>query len=534
VNRSVEELDVLVRAAHPVVYVVSHEEHRVAQALASVVERKNVSSEANASLWTWSFTEGAYCGNEHFPDVETPLDILEKIGEHEQSAVFLLKDFGYWLNEGPCYPVQRKLRDLANTMNPGITVVIIDSELKVPPRLEKIMSVVDFDLPDESELERWNRHIIEDFFGDSKTDEEKDNMLKEGCSAAIGLTLTEVENVFSKSLAKCEGIEPRVVLDEKKHIIRKSGVLQYHEVDRAMGDVGGLNTLKTWLDQRGRAFSEEAREFGLPHPKGVLIVGIPGTGKSLTAKCIGSAWQMPVLRMDVGALFGQYVGQSEANFRKAIKTAEAISPCVLWIDEIEKGFGSASGSHDSGTSARVFGSFLSWMSEKTSQVFVVATANDVSALPPEMLRKGRFDELFFVDLPSQVDREEVFKIHISRLGRDSDKFDVKRLAEETNSFTGAEIEQVVVDGMYKAFAENRDLECDDMVTAASNTVPLSTTMGTKIEALRKWANGRALLANTVQETQAKQKKPKRSRRTAKVTSVKGSGWDELRKAEGDS
>jgi len=532
VNRSVEELDVLVRAAHPVVYVVSHEEHRVAQALAEVIERKNAASEANASLWTWSFTEGAYCGNEHFPDIETPMDILEKIGDHEQSAVFLLKDFGYWLNEGPCYPVQRKLRDLANTMNPGITVVIIDSELKVPPRLEKIMSVVDFDLPSKAELAKWNKHILEDFFGGSRSDEDKAEMLKEGCSAALGLTLTEVENVFSKSLAKCEGIDAKVVLDEKKHIIRKSGVLQYHEVDRAMKDVGGLNALKVWLDQRGRAFTQEAREFGLPHPKGVLIVGIPGTGKSLTAKCIGSAWKMPVLRMDVGALFGQYVGQSEANFRKAIKTAEAISPCVLWIDEIEKGFGSASGSHDSGTSARVFGSFLSWMSEKTSQVFVVATANDVSALPPEMLRKGRFDELFFVDLPSAVDREEVFRIHISRLGRDPDRYDVKKLASSSDSFTGAEIEQIVVDGMYRAFAEERDLENDDMLFAAENTVPLSTTMGTKIESLRKWANGRALMANTSDSPKVKKQKPRRSSRV--TGSKKADGWDSLKKTGNDS
>jgi SpoVK/Ycf46/Vps4 family AAA+-type ATPase len=291
-------------------------------------------------------------------------------------------------------------------------------------------------------------------------------------------------------------------------------------------------TLKKWLGQRGKAFSQKAREFGLPHPKGVLIVGIPGTGKSLTAKCIGAAWDMPVLRMDVGALFGQYVGQSEANFRKAIKTAEAISPCVLWIDEIEKGFGSASGSHDSGTSARVFGSFLSWMSEKTSQVFVVATANDVSALPPEMLRKGRFDELFFVDLPNAADRGEVFKIHLSRLGRDPDKYSVNELVEATDSFTGAEIEQVVIDGLYLAFDEERDLEDSDMLSAASRTVPLAVTMEKRISDLRKWSNGRALRAN---DEMLPQTKPKaKSRRTARVVSEKKkskSGWDDLKKAD---
>jgi MoxR-like ATPase len=533
-NKSVEELDVLIRAAHPVVYVVSHEEHRVAQALAGIVEGKNKLSDSNSTLWTWSFTEGAYCGKDHFPDIETPLEILDKIGEHEQSAVFLLKDFGYWLNEGPCYPVQRKLRDLTSSMNPGITIVIIDSELKIPPRLEKVMSVVDFDLPSVSELSDWTTHIVEDFFGDSVKPKDKKEMLKVGCRAALGLTLGEVENVFSKSLAKCEELNPRVVMEEKKHIIRKSGVLQYHDVDREMKDVGGLITLKSWLGQRGKAFSAKAREFGLPHPKGVLIVGIPGTGKSLTAKCIGAAWNMPVLRMDVGALFGQYVGQSEANFRKAIKTAEAISPCVLWIDEIEKGFGSASGSHDSGTSARVFGSFLSWMSEKTSQVFVVATANDVSALPPEMLRKGRFDELFFVDLPNAVDREEVFKIHLSRLGRDADKYSLPELVEITDAFTGAEIEQVVVDGLYSAFDQERDLENEDMLAAASRTVPLAVTMEKRINDLRKWAHGRAIRANDEKATKSN-KKPVKSRRTARVVSekkdTKPSGWDDLKKAE---
>tara|TARA_B100000131_G_scaffold221323_1_gene212820 strand:- start:12503 stop:14101 length:1599 start_codon:yes stop_codon:yes gene_type:complete len=531
-NQSVEELDVLIRAAHPVVYVVSHEEHRVAQALSRIVEGKNKLSEANSALWTWSFTEGAYCGKDHFPDIETPLEILDKIGDHDQSAVFLLKDFGYWLNEGPCYPVQRKLRDLTSSMNPGITIVIIDSELKIPPRLEKIMSVVDFDLPSADELRVWTSPIVNDFFGDAVPKEEQDQLVGVGCRAALGLTLGEVENVFSKSLAKCETLDPRVVMEEKKHIIRKSGVLQFHDVDREMKDVGGLVTLKSWLGQRGKAFSEDARKFGLPHPKGVLIVGIPGTGKSLTAKCIGAAWNMPVLRMDVGALFGQYVGQSEANFRKAIKTAEAISPCVLWIDEIEKGFGSAQGSHDSGTSARVFGSFLSWMSEKTSQVFVVATANDVSALPPEMLRKGRFDELFFVDLPNASDREEVFKIHLNRMGREPQNFDLKSLVSATESFTGAEIEQVVVDGLYAAFDNGRELTIEDMESAAARTVPLSVTMEKRIESLRKWASGRALRANEEMDSSKKKSPSKSKRRTARVVSdKKAGGWGDLKKAE---
>lgn len=523
-NQSVEELDVLIRAAHPVIFVVSHEEHRVAQALSEIVERKNKNSEANASLWTWSLTDGAYCGDEQFADLDGPVEILEHIGQYDKSGVFMLKDFAYFLNEGPAYMVQRKLKDLTSSMGHGISIVIVDSELNIPPRVEKLMTVVDFDLPSAEELKSYTDWVVRDHLEGSV--ENSSVIHEEACEAAVGLTATEVENVFCKSLAKNSTLDPLVIMEEKKHIIRKSGVLQYHDVDRKMKDVGGLRTLKSWVNQRGRAFSSKAREYGLPHPKGALIVGIPGTGKSLIAKCIGASWKMPVLRMDVGALFGQFVGQSEANMRKALKTAEALAPCVLWIDELEKGFGSASGggSHDSGTSARVFGSFLSWMQEKQSPVFVVATANDVSQLPPEMLRKGRFDELFFVDLPNAVDREEVFKIHINRLNRDPDKFDIDSLVKLTDGFTGAEIEQVIVDGLFKAFDSDREPEVEDFAFSAERTVPISKTMEDKIAKLRSWADGRALMANDPGKRSTTVKAVKREGRAVS----KSSDWSNLK------
>ena len=263
-----------------------------------------------------------------------------------------------------------------------------------------------------------------------------------------------------------------------------------------MADVGGLDVLKEWLDNRGNAFSSSARDFGLPYPKGVLIIGIPGTGKSLISKAIGSAWSMPVLRLDVGSLFGSFIGQSEANMRKALKTAEALAPCVLWIDELEKSLGGSSGGTDSGTTARVFGSFLNWMQEKSDPVFVVATANDVSQLPPEMLRKGRFDELFFVDLPSREDRNEIFKIHLSLRGRDPSDYEVEELGLASDQFSGAEIESVVVDGLYRAFSVNRELHKNDMLRSIMDTVPLAKTMGSKIESLRKWAKTRARFATS--------------------------------------
>ncbi len=502
---SVEELDVLLRAGYPILYVVSHEEGRVAQALSRIVTRRNKVSGHQSSFWTWSATEGAthYCKGapERFDDMDNPIEVLDYIQAYKKTGVFMLKDFGHFLTEGPAYLVQRKLKDLTTTMSGGTTIVLVDSELNIPPRLEKLISVVDFNLPTREEIEANGRFLLETCAQTKDLESgEMDEILRTGSYAALGMTLAETENIFSKSLAQYGTLNPRSIVEEKKNIIRKSGVLEYYEVNNDMKSVGGLENLKVWLDRRGKAFSDEARAFGLPNPKGVLIIGIPGTGKSLVSKTIGYEWGMPLLKLDVGSLFGSLVGQSEANVRKAIKTAEALAPCVLWIDELEKGFGNASGGGDSGTTARVFGSFLSWMQDKTAPVFVVATANDVSALPPEMLRKGRFDELFFVDLPSDKDREEIFNIHLKRFNKpvlsEMDADDEKQIIEWTDGFSGAEIEQVVVDGMFTAFAEGRDHVCiEDFEKAADKTVPLSQTMEARIENLRKWADGRAVKAN---------------------------------------
>lgn len=504
-NKTVEEIDVLLRAGYPILYVVSHEEHRVAQSLRGIVDKHNRSSGFNATFFEWSCTEGTTAHakgrvQEQFEGHDNPIEVLEFIESYKKTGVFMLKDFGHFLVEGPAYLVQRKLRDVADNMGGGITIVIVDSELSIPPRLEKLITVVDFELPSRSDIERNGLELLKNCKQTADlSDQEAQEVLERGSFAAMGMTLAESENIFAKSLAQHGTLHPRTIMDEKKNIIRKSGVLEYYDVDTDMSAVGGLGPLKGWLESRSRGFSAEAREYGLPNPKGVLIVGIPGTGKSLISKCIGYEWDMPVLKMDVGSLFGSLVGQSEANIRKAIRTAEALAPCVLWIDELEKGFGNATGGGDSGTSARVFGSFLSWMQDKTSPVFVVATANDVSALPPEMLRKGRFDELFFVDLPSEADREEIFDIHLKRFNKPSlaqlGKGSQSLLTSLTKTFSGAEIEQVIIDGMFKSFSDNRDLTLQDVVDAIQNTVPLSSTMESRITKLRKWAEGRAVKAN---------------------------------------
>lgn len=489
---SLELLSTLIRASYPVIYVISYEENRVESSLLGMLGKKNQKYGSSTELWRWSLTEGLVNNSTGVSqsNIDSPVDALEFIEDYESSAVFVLRDFGYFLTEGPAYMVGRKLKDVANTISSegkSITIVLLDSELTIPPRMEKLITVVDFDLPCEKDIRAEFSELISVCSGE---DSERVDL---GIKSALGLTFTEIENVFAKSYAMEGTISPQVVIKEKKNIIKKSGVLEYYDLTENLNSVGGLNNLKDWLKLRGKAFSEEASNYGLPTPKGVLIVGVPGTGKSLVSKCIGMEWSMPVLRLDVGSLFGSLVGQSEGNMRKALKTAESLAPCVLWIDELEKSFGQQ-GSLDGGTSTRVFGYFLSWMQEKKSQVFVVATANDVSALPPEMLRKGRFDELFFVDLPSVGEIKEILEIHIKRLGRDPSLFDLDKIARAASNFSGAELESVVVEALYKGFYENREPTTEDMIASVKTTVPLHDTMKEGVSRLRSWASGRAVPA----------------------------------------
>ncbi len=292
---------------------------------------------------------------------------------------------------------------------------------------------------------------------------------------------------------RLDGEALEIVAAEKQQIIRKSGLLEFYASDEALSTVGGLDTLKEWLRKRVRAFGPEARAFGLPEPKGILLVGVQGCGKSLVAKSVANSWRLPLLRLDVGALFSSLVGSSEQNLRNAIKLAESIAPVVLWVDEIEKGFSGVGSSNvsDAGTAARVFGSFITWLQEKNAPVFVIATANDVRALPPELVRKGRFDEIFFVDLPSAVERQEIWRIHLLKRNRNPADFDLNQLAMASDRLSGAEIEQAVIAGLYDAFDAGRPLQMDDLLNVLQETVPLSTMMSEEIDALRAWAERRA-------------------------------------------
>jgi len=367
--------------------------------------------------------------------------------------------------------------------------------LPLPPELERELTVIEFALPGKEELGAVLGGIMESANIKTMEAETRDKVI----DAASGLTTIEAENAFALSVVQCETIDPVIVAKEKAQAVKKNGLLELIETKENLDSIGGLDVLKEWLLKRRHAFSQRAIEYGLPTPKGLLILGIAGTGKSLTAKATAKVFGVPLLKLDAGRIFAGLVGQSESNLRAVIQTAEAIAPCCLWIDEVEKGFSGTKSSNatDGGTSARVFGTFLSWMQDKKSQVFVVATANDVSQLPPEMLRKGRFDELFFVDLPNQAEREAIWEIQIGKHRRIPSEFDVVQLAKATEGLTGSEIENVFIEALYLAFDVGKEPTDLDIARVLTEFVPLSKLMAEQIGSLRQWAKGRARLATSL-------------------------------------
>jgi hypothetical protein len=499
--RSIEELEVLIRARYPVIYVVSWEEARVEEALAQIARRRE------KKLFLWSVARGIY---QYGTPIESrkrvderstdPAAALDHVLESMENAVYVFRDLHPFFSSAA---VVRRVRELAGYLkNSYKTLIIVGPTLQLPFELQKDVTVVEFDLPDSEELggllDRTLAEVNEATGRNLQVaPEARDRIL----SAASGLTLNEAENVFAKTLVVSgrlgEGDLP-IILSEKEQTIRKSGLLEYYHADASLEMVGGMDVLKDWLGKRSIAFDEEAKQYGLPTPKGVLLIGVQGCGKSLTAKAIAGLWGLPLLRLDVGRLFNSLVGSSEENVRTAIRVAESVAPAVLWVDEIEKSMsGSQSSAYsDGGTSARVLSSFLTWLQEKTAPVFVVATANSIEQLPPELLRRGRLDETFFVDLPDAEERVEIFRIHLERRGRDVGQFDLKLLAEETEGYSGAEIEQAVIAGLFDAYSARSALTDELLLRCIRDSVPLSRTMKEPIERLRDWAQGRARRASS--------------------------------------
>lgn len=491
-NKIDNQIETLIRARYPIIYVVSWEEKRVEDALRAIANSRG------KKIYTWSITQGMGINPQMRDDsTRDPLAALDFVMDSRDQAIFVFKDFHSYISENA---VVRRLRDLTAALKTSYkTLIMLSPVLKLPPELEKEVTVLDYPLPALEELDTLLEGIIQSVKSNTQiraglSPEDREQVLK----AAQGLTANEAENVFAKSLVEKRCLDVDVIVSEKEQIIRKSGLLEYYRTTEAFADVGGMDSLKAWLKTRSLAFTEKAREFGLPQPKGIMLLGVQGCGKSLCCKAVASLWKLPLLRLDVGKIFSGIVGSSEENVRRAIRIAESVAPAILWIDELEKGFAGTQSSpfSDAGTTARVFASFVTWLQEKAAPVFVVATANDISNLPPELMRKGRFDEIFFVDLPSADERSEIFEIHIRKRKRDPSKFDVERLASQTAGYSGAEIEQAVVDGLYTAFDDDREITTEDILSCACASVPLSMTMKEHIDALRAWASHRCRMAST--------------------------------------
>lgn len=500
-----KELEELIRARYSLLYIVTWEEDRARRLLI------DLASGMKKFLFEWSITDGLRSMNGS-PENRTspkrlrePLAVLNEILQADVSGIYILKDFHTYL-ETP--EIVRQLRDLSSALRRSKkTIVILSPTLKVPPEMEKAMTIVDMPLPSYQDLSELLEHTIRSGDANKKFEvrlsaADRDAMVK----AAMGLTMAEAENAYAHAIVLDKILDRddiKAVAAEKRQIIRKSGLLEFYEVTENLAGVGGMDSLKEWLHKRVRAFSPEAREYGLPQPRGILLMGVQGCGKSLLAKTISSDWRLPLLRMDMSMIFQGYIGSSEQNMRKAVQIAESVAPVILWIDEIEKAFSgvSGSGSSDAGTTARVVGTFLTWIQEKTAPVFVVATANDVQELPPELLRKGRFDEVFFVDLPGEFERAEIFAIHLAKVKRNPSKYDIASLAKAAEGFSGAEIEQAIISAMHDSFFAGRDVVTEDILASIRETIPLSTTMRERIADLRTWARTRARPVSSAQARQ---------------------------------
>ncbi len=486
-----------IRAGYPGIYIVSHEEHRVE------AELKAVADALEYRLFAWSATTGLIDTSDgSMSQANDPFEAVTAVSELPENSLVLLLDLHTFLEDGNPVLIRAIKEELVRAKTKGKCLVIVGCRQVLPPELEREIAVIPFTLPDKQQLGTVLDGICQSANLPTFEGDERERIL----DAATGMTCVEAENAYALSVIECRSIEPVVVAREKAQTVRKNGLLEIVEVRETLDDIGGLDCLKSWLIQRRDAFGERARQYKLPNPKGVLLMGVPGTGKSLTAKAAANVLQRPLIRLDMGALMGSLVGESEANLRTAIHVAEAIAPCIVWVDELDKGLAGSksSGATDGGTSARVFGSLISWMQERTSPVFIIATANDVTQLPPELLRKGRWDDIFWTDLPNRKEREAIWSIKIRQRGRSPEHYDVTALAKASGGYTGAEIEGVVADALYRAFAEEREPTTEDLQQALRDTVPLSK-LSDQVDALRKWAQGRARPA-TLPETDCNTRK----------------------------
>jgi len=471
-----ERIALYVKARYPLLYLLTYEEDRVTRGLEKLAERESM------ALWRWRVSDGLRDGDGSIvTNTRRAAPALDKLLDVKGPALFVFHDLHTHLSNPE---VVRRMRDLESVLGSrGQAILIVSPVLEVPAELEKDLTLLDVPLPGRDEVTRLLKVLLR-----RQGIEMRKELLERYVQTSLGLTEREVKRAYARILlggGRFSEEDLSTLVEAKRQAIRRTAGLEFIEKAIPIDEVGGLGNLKDWLSRRSVAFTEAAREFGLPQPKGVFLLGVQGCGKSLTAKAISSMFNIPLLRLDVGAVF-QSSSSTEGTLRDAIRIAESIAPVVLWIDELEKGF---MATNELG-GGRAFGTFLTWMQEKEKPVFVVATANEVRALPPELLRKGRFDEIFFVDLPDVHERLQVLEIQVRNRERDPDTFDLLQCAEESEKYSGAELEQVVIEAMFDAFAEKRPMTSRDMLRTIRDTVPLAVTMDDRLKELREWARPR--------------------------------------------
>jgi len=483
----------LVIAKTSLVYLVSDEDRRVESEIKSL----GSAFRPNVRLYVWSCTRGVVFEDTNILPSTSLVDALEWFINLDEIAFLILNDAHFFLSDNP--PVIRKIKDLfARVENTHKTVFMVAPAIAIPPELSTEIVVLDVPLPQPEDVERILNALLakekhQETLRQSLTPELRDQFVKAG----VGLSSQQIVQAFRKTISGKQTVTDReieILNEEKRQLVKKSGLLELVLPGMLFEHLGGFRTFKQWLIQRKDIFSKRAREYGLSFPKGVLLMGISGCGKSLCVKAIAAFWKIPLLRLDMGRLYDGIQGSPEECLRKVIKTSEASSPCVLWIDEIEAGIANAGQKSLGGSASRILASFLTWMQEKTSPVFIGATANNIELLPPEILRKGRFDELFYVELPQGEERAEILRIHLARRNIPRDRFDYASLVKITEGFNGAELEQGVLGALFRAFTANREVQHNDLLISLENIVPLSTTMKEQIKQLERWAFNRALKA----------------------------------------
>ncbi len=494
VMEAMRDLEILILSRHPIIAVETYEEERIEEGL------KHIAATLGIPFFVWTVTGGLERigeGNAIY-DSKHPLKALGNLAAILQEGIYLFKDLHRYWGEAE---VVRKLQDLARPFAKDRRALVISApHITLPPELEKLTAFFRLDLPAEKELKALAKNVITDLSRQHRIkvqiSADEFDRLVEGMK---GLTLYEAERALTKAILRDLALTRRdleVIIETKRELLEKEGVLEYFPAEAGMGEMGGLSKLKRWLAKRKKAFTPQAKRFGVPPPKGIVLLGVQGCGKSMGAKAVAREWDLPLLRMEPGRLYDKYVGESDKNLERALKMAERMAPCVLMIDEIEKGFASMGSSEaDAGLSKRIFGRLLGWLQEHRAPVFVVATCNQIDGLPPELMRKGRFDEIFFIDLPSAEARKEIFAVHLKKRKRNPAAFDLDALADASGGFSGAEIEQAVVSALYTAFSRGTDVDTPLLVDELKATTPLSVTRREDITALRAWAHGRTVMAS---------------------------------------